>query len=689
MFKLLTETAGGGGLFQEAAEETAKGEIFFKIDFGWIIYILATLSMLLVFFALYTRVKLWQQVGTKDNRFENKGQVVADFVKIGIIDGLLHRKFFRDVWAGVNHYLLIIGAVFLLVATGADVISHYMYEFLEGNTYLAISFIGDLGGVLMVLGVFGAVLRRYVKQPKQLDNVMDDAMALLLIFLVVVTGYIVEGMRQVIGDVPSQWAQWSFLGYGFSQGFEEVTLAQYQIAWWVHSLLVVGAVIYVSLAFSKLSHILVSPINVFFRSARPKGALAALDLENLESFGATKLEDFTWKQLMDLDACTRCGRCQANCPAYLTEKKLSPKNVIQNLKSHLNEVYPVTLKTMINGKFVATETRKDMCTEVITEEVIWDCTTCRACMEACPVAIEHVDKMVDMRRHLVLDEGSFPETAMGALKSMEQRGHPWRGTMASRMDWADGLNVKVLGDDAKVDILFWVGCTAALEDRNIKVAKAMGKVLNAAGISYGILGEEEMCCGEPARRIGNEYLFQMMAQQNVEKFKSYGVKKIITACPHCFNTIKNEYPQFGGDFFEVVHHTEFLNSLIDEGKIKLTKDVAQKITFHDSCYLGRYNDIYDAPRAILSKIPKAEVVEMKRRRNNAFCCGAGGGHMWMEETGTRINVVRTEEAIETGAGMICTACPFCIQMFSDGIKTKGVEETTQLKDIVEIIAEAL
>jgi len=450
----------------------------------------------------------------------------------------------------------------------------------------------------------------------------------------------------------------------------------------IHTLPAFILLAYILVGRSRLQHILLSPINIFFRSLKPKGALVPVDLEEAETFGTAKIEDFTWKQLLDLDACTRCGRCQDNCPAYLTSKPLSPKGVIVDLKAHLYEVYPVPLMTKPQ------ESRRDMIADVITPEVIWACTTCGACQEACPVFIEHINKIIDMRRNLVLEQAEMPETAEVALRCIEERGHTCKGTTYSRTDWCDGLDVKLISEDRDVDVLYFVGCAAALEDRNVKVAAAFARVLKAAGVNFAILGDEESCCGEPARRMGNEYLFQMQALKNIETLKGYGVKKIVTTCPHCYNTLKNEYPQFGGEF-EVVHHTEFIADLIKQGKLKLASEMNKKVTYHDPCYLGRHNDIYDSPRQVLTSIPQAKLVEMERHRSKSFCCGAGGGHMWMEETGTRINEVRTGHALETKSEIVATACPYCLQMFEDGIKAKEATEYFKAMDIAELVADAI
>ena len=448
-----------------------------------------------------------------------------------------------------------------------------------------------------------------------------------------------------------------------------------------------GAITYVALYWNRLWHIIIDPINVFFRDLGPRGALAPIDIEAAETFGASKIEDLTWKHLMDLDACTRCGRCQDNCPAYLSSKPLSPKKVIQDLKSHLLKRAPILLKSKSDGEASnpGTETRA-MIGEVIAEDEIWNCTTCYACQEVCPVYIEPMVKLVEMRRNLVLEQASIPETGEGALRNIEDRGHPWRGTTLTRTAWAEGLDVKILSEDSDVEILFWVGCTEALEERSTKVAQAIAKVLKQAGVNFGILGVEESCCGDPARRMGNEYLFQMQVEKNIELLKKYNVKRIVTGCPHCYNTLRHEYPQFGGNF-EVIHHTEFIANLLKEGKLRIIKGSSGIVTYHDSCYLGRYNDIYEPPRQIMSNMPDITLVEMERNRERGFCCGAGGGHLWLEEqkVGQRINVMRTEQALDTKAQIVATACPYCLQMFEDGIRTKAAEESLKVMDVAELV----
>jgi len=677
-------------------------EIFWDIAFGpLILYPLGAAALGIFVYAIYRRCRLWA-IGKPDKRWDNLGKRIWDFIVVGVIDGIFHRRFFREPYPGIMHFLMFAGAVILLVGTALDVIDHYVFHFISGNIYLGLSFALDMGGVFMLVGAIMAVIRRYVQKPERLNTMLDNTVVLTLIFVVVITGFFIEAFRMLTA-IPEglsqpefyshpEWSRWAFVGYaiaGLFSGLSESTrLAWYIGLWWFHAALALGAIFYVCLSFDKLTHIIVSPVNVFFKSSRPKGALAPINIEEAETFGVSKIEDFTWKQLLDLDACTDCGRCQDRCPAYITGKPLSPRKVIQDLKAHLLDRSSVLLTAK-----AATPTdgggAKSLIGEVILEDELWSCTTCRACQEICPVFVEHIDKIVDMRRNLVLEQAKIPETGEAALRCIETRGHSCRGTTLTRTDWTSGLGIKLLSEDSNVDLIYYVGCAAALEDRSMKIAVAMGKILKTAGVSFAVLGPEETCCGEPARRLGNEYLFQMQATKNIELFKKYNAKKIVTTCPHCFNTIKNEYTQFGGEF-EVVHHTQFIAELLKQGKIKPALMRDGKLTYHDSCYLGRHNDIYEAPRQILASVSPSRLLEMKRVRRNGFCCGAGGGRYWMEERiGKRISEERIEHAIETKADIVAAACPYCLQMFEDAIKAKAVEESFKAADIAELLAAQL
>jgi len=683
-------------------------EIFWNIQFGEILYVLAAIAVGILVYALYHRYKLWR-LGKPDNRFDHLGKRLWAFIVAGVVDGIFHRKFFgvadglghrnlsirdflpKELYPGLMHFLILIGCIVFLLGAFLDFISHYFFHFMEGWFYLGTSLAVDAFGILVVIGVALALIRRYIQRPDRLNNSPDDLIFLLLILVVVVSGFVVEGFRIAATELKTtpDWALWSpggfILGKAFSGLSQASLLTWHQIMWWFHVVITLGGAAYLFLHFYKILHIFVSPLNVFFRSLAPRGALTPIDLETAETFGASKIGDFTWKQLLDLDACTCCGRCQDNCPAYLSGKPLSPKMINHHLR-RLMERTPRLVKAETTNPG---SDGQAMIGDVVTEDEIWNCTTCLACQEVCPILVEPMVKLIDMRRNLVMEQASIPETAEGALRSIETRGHPWRGTTLSRTDWAEGLDIKTLAEDSDIDILFWVGCTEALEERSAKVAQAIAKILKLAGINFGILGAEETCCGDPARRLGNEYLFQIQAQSNIELLKSYGIKRIVTGCPHCYNTIKHDYSQFGGEF-EVMHHTQFIAKLLQEGKLGIVKSIREVITYHDACYLGRYNDIFEPPRQILNNMPDITLVELARNKEHGFCCGAGGGHMWLEEQriGRRINEMRTEQVMETKAQIVATACPYCLQMFEDGIKAKAAEESLKAMDIAELVADS-
>ncbi len=541
----------------------------------------------------------------------------------------------------------------------------------------------DIAAPFIVLGALWGIIRRHIIRPPRLEGEQTiEAMVILVTVLIhPMTHLFKEATAIALGHFPvGLGTNLPPISSSLSNLFNGASTSSIEAAnvafFWAHWSIVLFVLVFI--AYSRYLHIIASIFNILLQSPPPKGALRPIDLEATETFGVAKVTDFSRKQLLDLYSCVIYGQCQEVCPATASGKELNPKRLIDNLKNHLLEEGPGLLK----GKEAPD---KALIGEVITEEIIWACTTCRACQQVCPVAVEHVDKIIDMRRNLVMEQAQVPETAEGALRSIEDRGHPWRGTTLSRTDWAEGLDIKVLAEDKDVDILFWVGCSYALEERSTKISQALAKLLKTAGVNFGILGMEESCCGEPARRLGNEYLFQMQAEKNIEILNNYGVKRLVTACPHGYNTLKNEYPQFGGNF-EVIHHTELIIQLLKEGKLKV-KGLSELVTYHDACYLGRYNDIYQPPRQIIKNIPDIKMVEMERNRDNSFCCGGGGGHMWLEEqSGRRINELRTEQAMETGAQTVVTACSFCLQMFDDGIKAKAAEEKLKVMDIAELVA---
>jgi Fe-S oxidoreductase len=441
------------------------------------------------------------------------------------------------------------------------------------------------------------------------------------------------------------------------------------------------------IVFTKLDHLFFAPINAYLLRRDAPGRLATIEnIEEREVFGVGQIQDFTWKQLFELDACVRCGRCTAVCPANIAGQPLSPMHLIQDLKSHLADVGPAVQRAGHEGGDVRAASPVAMVGEVIQDETLWACRTCGACVQECPVLIEHVPTIVDMRRYLVMDEARVPATAQAALENIEVRGHPWRGTALERTTWMEGLGDVPIFDGTQ-EYLYWVGCSGSLVERNLPVTKSVFRLLREAGTSFGVLGQEETCNGDPARRLGNEYLFQILAQQLVETFREKNVQRVITNCPHCFNTFKNEYPQFEGNF-EVLHHSEFLAQALGDGSLTAKHEVETNVTYHDSCYMGRLNGVYEAPREILAFIPGTEVTEMDRSRSRGLCCGAGGGNMWQEEVGERrVNHVRSEEAIATGADEVISNCPFCIQMFDDGVPAVEPEEEGRIRpfDIAELL----
>jgi Fe-S oxidoreductase len=452
----------------------------------------------------------------------------------------------------------------------------------------------------------------------------------------------------------------------------------YAVFFWAHILIVLAFLNY--LPFSKHLHVLTSIPNVYLSNLGPRGALTPTNLadETATKFGATDVEDFTWKQLLNGYTCTECGRCSDACPAHTTGKLLSPRKIFVDLRARTME--------KAEHQDLAGHQLLD---NFITEQELWACTTCMACVQECPVMIEHVDAIVEMRRGLVLNESRFPDELKTTFTNLERNFTPWAFGHASRADWAQGMDVPLMADVRKADLLFWVGCAGSYDARYQKVARAFVKLLKRAGVNFAILGTEEKCTGDPARRMGNEYLAQTLMADNIATLNGYGVKKIVVTCPHCLQSLGKEYRQFGGDY-TVVHHSELLRDLVREGKLTPARGHEGKVTFHDPCYLGRYNDIYEAPRDVLGAVDGLERVEMARSHDRSFCCGAGGGRMWMEEReGKRVNIERTEEALGTGAGIIGTGCPFCMTMLTDGVKEKNPSTPVEVKDIAELLLEAV
>jgi Fe-S oxidoreductase len=602
-------------------------------------------------------------------------------------------KLLREPLAGTLHFLIFWGFTILLTCIietiGEGLIPHFSFSFL-GFFYPVLVFMQEVMGTLVTGAVLFSIIRRLFFAPKRLkvDTAhQKEAIAILsAIFTIMVTMFFTFAGK--IAADPANLNSGRIISYHLTSVFPnaETTIMVGEICWWLHILAVFAFLNY--LPYSKHFHIISSIPNVFLTRTEAGAILKPInfDEEGLEKFGAADVEDFSWKTILDGYSCTECGRCTASCPANITGKILSPKEIMMKIRERSQEKFPA----MLNKDGAALEGIKTtLIGNYISEEALWSCTTCMACMQECPVMIEHVNPIVDMRRSLVLMESKFPEEIQVTFRNLENNFSPWAFGQSERMDWAEGLDVKTMANNKDVEYLYWVGCTGAFDMRYKKVSRAMVNILNKAGVSFAVLGEEEKCNGDVARRLGNEYLAQTMVKENVSTLTNYGVKKIITSCPHCFNTFKNEYPQFGGNF-KVIHHSVFINDLIKSGKIKFDKNIIGKVAFHDSCYLGRYNGVYDEPRKVLSSINGVELVETERNHDKGFCCGAGGGRMFMEETvGTKVNVERTDELLRTEARTIAAACPFCITMVSDGLKFREQEENVLVKDIAEIVEESM
>jgi Fe-S oxidoreductase len=552
----------------------------------------------------------------------------------------------------------------------------------------------DFMAVFIIIGAGWGLIRRFIIRPARLrgEQTIEALIILLSVFThpfaflfnqatVIAMGEAPAGLGHTLLPPFSSWLSHLFTGSALN------VIQNWHIAFfWTDWLTVLLVLVYIP--YSRYLHVIASIFNGIFEPRLPKGAMKPIDLEHVDSLGIATIDKLTWKQNLDLYACVVCGNCQEQCPAFTTGKPLNPKKVIQDLKKQLLKAGPALVKAKAKGEPAPENVNVTLAGKVILEDEIWACTTCGACDTTCPVWVKHIDKIVDLRRNLV-EQSILPETAKATLQSIERRGHPWRGTTLNRTDWARGLNIKTLAEDSEIDILYWVGCTEALDERGIKIAQSIAKIMQRAGINFGILGTEESCCGDPARRLGDEVLYQTQAQKNIEILKGYHVKKIVTGCPHCYNTIKNEYPQFDGNF-EVIHHTELIAGLLKEGKIKIDKGDYGSITFHDPCYLGRHNDIYRQPRQILKSLPDTKLIEMEKNKKRAFCCGGGGGRLWLEERiGQRISENRIDQVIATKAQLVATACPYCLQMFEDAIKAKQAQETLKVKDIAELIAESV
>lgn len=715
--------------------ETPTRELYWNISGYWIMYLLFLAVVACFVFFFYRRYRLWKLGTPKELQGSVKERLLG-----AVADVFTQRRVVREKGPGIMHLAIFWGMLFCILATTFVALqADFGLQILYGDFYLYfISLAVDLAGFVCIIGVVIALVRRLGKFNKNLENEPADVLMLVLLLVILVTGFVTEGLRIVGTNDP--WAYWSPIGYVFSLMFENLdggalSLA-HQITWWAHMGLAFAFL--ATFTYTKMVHALFIPGNAYFRSLEAKGTLEPVDFEDedLETMGVRCLEEFTWKDIYDTQACIRCGRCQANCPASLSEKELSPKNLIQNMRASSEKRGSILLNTVSQEELdelkewkeaqtasaklnenspkektkedesplederkkyaqikkrakkpVRTEEQEEMLDqpvvgEVISEDALWQCTTCRSCAEQCPARIDQPEKILKLRTYQVSMESAFPSEAQQAFRNMETNGNPWGIGWQKRADWAKDLDVPTLEKNPDAEYVYWPGCSGAFDARSRKVATAFVSLLKEAGVNFAIIGNAEKCCGDSARRLGNEYVYYLLASENIETLNSYGVKKIVTQCPHCMHALSVDYPQMGGNY-EVIHHSQLLADLVSHGKLHLSKCDFDTVTYHDSCYLGRYHDIFEQPRDVL-KSTGAQIVEMNRNHSRSFCCGAGGGHMWLEEKeGSRINNMRAQQALDTKAEALVTACPFCLTMLSDGIAAQ--DKQIPVKDMAEIL----
>jgi len=651
-----------------------------------VIAFICVLAASLLFFtwSCYQRFGLVLQ-GRPDRRFNAPLRRLGNMLYYALGQRRVVKKPF-----GVNHFvlfwafmiLLIANTEFLLGGLAPDVIS---FARLPDGAYFALALIFDIVSLLALLSVVVAVIRRLFFPPPHIEARSRDAFIILGLVAALMLAYFgMHGAEINLDPAFGRAAAWmpvsNWVGVTVLGGLGAIAMATAaNTFWWIHAVVLLTFLNY--LPYSKHMHVLTSIPNCFFKSLDKIKTQPREEFVKGASFGAGQVSDIPWKGLFDSYACTECGRCSDACPATATGKTLEPRLVIHDIKVNLlhsaarDGESPLPL---IGGEGEGS----------VAENVLWECTTCGACMEVCPVFIEHVPRIVDMRRHLVEMKAKFPEELLTLFENMEQRSNPWGIAPADRTKWAADIEVKPF-EAGKTEYLFYVGCAGAFDARNRHTTLSIARILDAAGISWGILGRDEPCCGDSLRRLGNEYVFDKMARGNIKLFQEKGVTKIITQCPHCFTTLKNDYRQYGADL-EVIHHAELINDLLQQGRLKLQPQAAGNIVFHDSCYLGRYNGIYDAPRRVMAAATGQAPAEMARRRDKGFCCGAGGGRMWMEEQeGTLINVARVEEALAEQPDAVCVCCPYCMTMFEDGLKDKEAADKVPVFDLAEIVARSL
>ncbi len=668
----------------------ATRPLMWNVSNGWLMYLLFGIALALFAWGTWRRVSVWRR-GKEDNRR------FADWAKrlrLLVRETLWQRQVRTSIFPAVFHSLIFYSFVVLFITTlivmidydGGQILGLKLSLF-RGFVYVFFSVASELAGILVLLGIGMAAYRRYVIKPETLPTAPTDGLMLLLVAGIIVTGYLTEGLRIAAHGDP--WKALTPVGWGFAALFagagEGTGRALHASFWWAHTVFALGWI--ALLPFAKFSHLLLMPANIFFSKLEPRGALQRVDVEKLMEadtadgdveMGIQKASDLTWKQRLDLDTCVSCGRCDEICPAHLAhEQQFSPRHFIARLKQSMDGSDgnpPAQLADIVGSAF--------------EEDYIWSCRTCTACMEVCPGLIEHVDTLMEIRRNEALIQGRMPADAARALRMLESNGNPF-GPQSDRVDWISQLGVRVVAPGEKVDVLYWIGCCATFDPQKRQIATDLCLLMEKCGIDFGVLGIEEKCCGDPARVIGNELLFQQIAREQVESLKQRQFEVLLATCPHCYNVLAHEYKPFGGDF-KVVHHSEFLHEMLWLGELAPRFGADRKYVYHDPCYLGRYQHIYDSPREVIKAVPGAQVIEMKNHHGKSMCCGAGGGHYWMDlKKGERINNLRVKQAREAGADTIVTGCAYCLHMLEDSVKVLNYDHEMRVMDLGSLMLESL
>jgi Fe-S oxidoreductase/nitrate reductase gamma subunit len=677
----------------------ATRPIMWNISPAWLMYLLAALAFVVFCYGVYRRVQYWRRGRADGERLSDWGKRLWLVLKELAFQKRVRGSFFP----GLFHSLLFYSFVVFVLTTALVALDYdFGTNFFRSYLYVLLTVACEVGGLFVLVGVGMAVWRRSIKKPASIQTTIADTLPLALIGAIVITGFLIEGLR--IATIGDSWSKLSFVGLAVSKLFGGISPGAGRTAhaslWWSHTVLAFGWIAVIP--YTKLVHLLALPTNVFFSRLRPRGALARIDVLSLmeredfdpETFkvGIERAEDFTWKHRLDFDACVSCGRCEEICPATAAGHPFSPKQFISQCRDLVrkSDAAPAPAPVPTEGEAAAEADGKSSAVvgSAFDEDFIWYCRTCTACMEVCPAAIDHVDTMVEVRRNETMMQGRLPADAARAIKMLETRGNPF-GPQSDRVDWLTKMGVRVVEPGESCDVIYWIGCCTTFDPTKQAIAQDLCRLLDKCGIEFGVLGADEKCCGDPARLLGDERLFQEVARAQVEELKQRSFKVLLVSCPHCYNVLKHEYPQFGADF-HVAHHSEFLHEMLWGGDLLPKLGLARKVVYHDPCYLGRYSDLYDAPRQVLSALPGVQLSEMADTRERSRCCGGGGGHFWMDlKAAKRINHVRVEQAKAAGADTIVTACAYCKQMLDDSVKALDLDEQLEVIDLGSLVLQSL